>query len=455
MKVRTADQREVAKLVTLTSREVSAALESMFEGRHQFCLQGTSLKAQPIDALRWFTELIPGSSKTMLIRNIMVNALSDSESIQGASAVVCAAALSSLLRSPHIGGLDLLKRAQEDIRLISQLSRRSTSSNLFSIIECLDNDPTSSKATIAALKKCSPSASISVIKEGQQSLVRNTRGYKFPSTCPELFVSSSGARGDISLEGARVFVIDGTIEEMSEIDGVVAKSYESKTPLLIVARGFSSDVINTLGINFLHGHLKVVPVVVSYDVLGANLINDICVVCSSDLVSSFKGDLISTKKWEEIRAVDSVKVHTDRGAMTIFSRSGKQRVQTHKISLGKKITQASNSLETSVLEKRLSCLSGDGVEIVLGSDLQERRGIYADRIGSHVRNFRSGAKWGTIDLKDAAAASQLSGPVRDSIKMLRYVSPEFASSSLIIGIRSAVSCAKSLRSLGGIICSDQ
>lgn len=227
MKVRTADQREVAKLVTLTSREASAALESMFEGRHQFCLQGTSLKAQPIDALRWFTELIPGSSKTLHIRNIMVNALSDSESIQGASAVVCAAALSSLLRLPHTGGLDSLKRAQEDIRLISQLSRRSTSSNLFSIIECLDSDPTSSKATISALKKCSPSASLSVLKEGQQTLVRNTRGYKFPSTCPELFVSSSGARGDISLDSARVFVIDGTIEEMSEIDGIVAKSYES------------------------------------------------------------------------------------------------------------------------------------------------------------------------------------------------------------------------------------
>lgn len=454
MKVRTVSKTEVDKIALRASRESSEALVSMFSRRHQFCFKSSSLVAQPIDALRWFTELTPNSSKTLHIRNIMVNALSDSEGIQGSSAVVCAAALPTFLHLPNLNNADALDRVKEDLRAISQLSRRCTSDDLFDIIRSLDSDPFSSRLTIESLKRCAPNSSLSVLKEGNQTLIRNTSGYKFPARCSEQFISSAGARGDISIENPRVFVIDGTIEEMSEIDGIVSKSYESKTALVIVARGFSSDVTNTLGVNFYHGHLKVIPVTVPYDELGANLINDICVSCGSDLVSSFKGDLISSKKWEEIRSVDCIKVHTDRNFITVFTESTADLVRRHRASLGKKIASSSSSLETEVLERRISCLSGNGVEVLLGSDICDKRGVYSDRIGSHIRNFRSGAKWGIIDLNSANTKKSLSYPTRDVIKMLSSISSNFTSPSLIVGIRSALSCARSIKSLGGIIYSD-
>ena len=62
-----------------------------------------------------------------------------------------------------------------------------------------------------------------------------------------------------SLERTKVVFIDGIVEKVSEIHMLLETSSESKESLLILARGFAADVVQTLTENFESGKLRVVP----------------------------------------------------------------------------------------------------------------------------------------------------------------------------------------------------
>ena len=449
MPVRTVKQKDIPKLLSTVIRQADDRLGKMLSGDHQFVFGNRSVQCQPMDALRWFTEMVPESSRTLHIRNIMVNALSDSESIQGASAVVCAAALMELLQ---VTNQTELKTLHGDLKLISTLSRRCSSQDIIGVASRLDRDQLSSSIARAAILGCSSNASIQVDKS-YKTEVRRVSGYKFPVTCPDVFLASSSQSGERQLEDPRVLSIDGIVENMSEIDGVVQGSYVSKTPLIIVARGYSADVQNTLGVNWHHGHLRVVPLIVPFDELGANLLNDISAVTLCDTISTFKGDTISSRKWEDLIGVDKARINFDLGVLVVQNKRSETSVKSQRKRLREARIESTSEIEASVFDRRLSCLMGEGVVITLGDDLKDLRGVYTDRINSHIRLFRAGSRSGVIDVRKASELP-VSKKMSRVMARLALISETFPSTTLVAGIKSAISCASNMSKIGGIIYSD-
>lgn len=450
MTVKTVKQREIPKLVSNVAKSTRTQFSSMVRGDHKFFFGNRALKCQPIDALRWFTETIPESSKILHIRNIMVNAVSDSETIQGSSAVVCAAALSSLLEIPDIKDTD---DVSEDLRAISTLSRRASSDQILTAMSKLDGDNSFEMAKTAILG-CSSNASIQVTKGSRKTTIKRTSGYKFPLIVPETFLSSSGASKEKTITDARCLIVDGFIEAISEIDGSIRASYESKTPIIIVSRGFAPDVLNTLGVNYSHGHLCAVPVVVPFDELGVNLINDIAVVVRSEIVSSTKGEIISARKWEDLGSVKTARINFSSGVMTIVDDSAKSSVITQRKHLREKRKSADSDGLRDLYDKRLACLMGEGVVVDLGEDLKDVSGVYTDRINAHIRNYRSGAKFGIVKIDDCLTRVK-SNTTRRILNQLLTVSETYTTISLLIGIKNAITCARQLQQIGGIIYNDR
>src|SRR5574343_71568 len=77
---------------------------------------------------------------------------------------------------------------------------------------------------------------------------------------------------------ARIACIDGYIESVSELHYMLEQASETKEPCIMFARGMADDVKHTLKVNFDRASLKVVPIVVPFDLDGINTLNDLSIV---------------------------------------------------------------------------------------------------------------------------------------------------------------------------------
>jgi hypothetical protein len=67
------------------------------------------------------------------------------------------------------------------------------------------------------------------------------------------------------ISGAKVICIDGILESISNVDALIRTASNCKLPLVIIARGYDADFVNTLNYNHKKGLLNVYPFVVNAD----------------------------------------------------------------------------------------------------------------------------------------------------------------------------------------------
>ena len=132
-----------------------------------------------------------------------------------------------------------------------------------------------------------------------------------------------------SRENVRLFLVDGLIENVSEIHHILTRAYEEKSPIVIFARGFSNDVINTLSVNRQRGTLDAIPIKTPYDEIHANTLKDISCVIGGDVISSLTGDLISMRKFDDLPIVKKVSCTSKKITLTtVPSASLKSHIST-------------------------------------------------------------------------------------------------------------------------------
>ena len=100
--------------------------------------------------------------------------------------------------------------------------------------------------------------------------------------------------GTVIMDDARVLIADAYIENESEVRKLLEWCGKEKERLLLCCRGFSDDVVHTLAVNRARGTLSAYALVFPFDENDANTLVDIATILGSDVVSSLKGQLIST-----------------------------------------------------------------------------------------------------------------------------------------------------------------
>src|SRR3990167_5865287 len=101
----------------------------------------------------------------------------------------------------------------------------------------------------------------------------------------------------------KTFIVDGIIENIHEIDQLLIESNKTKIPLVIFARGFGEEVLNTLKLNNDLGNFDIFPIKIRQEEHNLNLINDIAVLCGTDIVSTLKGDVLSLVKYDNLSLI--------------------------------------------------------------------------------------------------------------------------------------------------------
>ena len=200
------------------------------------------------------------------------------------------------------------------------------------------------------------------IENGKQDnyLIEQKLGYTFKVNPYNFFLKNN----DIwEADKCKVILIDGVLEDVSEIDHILTKSYETKIPLLFLAQGFSEEVVATLKANQERGHFECIPLRVMPDLESINIISDMAKACNTTPVTSLKGDRLCFLNYDDIPIVD--KIRCNRSQVTIQQRSSHNAVAAQIRYLVEKRQSEPVEDIVNLIDKRLRSLVSNSVVVHL------------------------------------------------------------------------------------------
>tara|TARA_B100000700_G_scaffold331510_1_gene464989 strand:- start:611 stop:2029 length:1419 start_codon:yes stop_codon:yes gene_type:complete len=232
-------------------------------------------------------------------------------------------------------------------------------------------------------------------------------GYNFSLEVDPIFL---GKKNYWKEKNVKCCIVDGTVLEVSEIHHLLEEASENKEPYILFAREFSPEVLKTVSYNFIRGTINVVLVSVPLKESLLNTLVDIATVCGTDVVSSIKGDLISSAVRNKLVEVD--KVSCLKGIISIENSQTTSLVKNHVLDIQSRISDIDVKVEEGVnmteayekkkqmLSDRISTLISSSVSVRIGtSDIASNRSI-VEEIDSTLRQIVSHNDHGYFKKKD-------------------------------------------------------
>lgn len=194
----------------------------------------------------------------------------------------------------------------------------------------------------------------------------------------------------------KVVVIDGYVESSSELHRLFEDANRLKETVFLFIRGISEDVKHTIKINNDRGSFCVVPIVSKYDIKSANILNDVAIVSGVDVVSSLKGQLISTIDISATSRVDSIVVN-ESGVLIENKRTNKY-VDQHIHFLQCKVNNAGSDAEIDVISDRIKNLGSNRVTLYLKNDHDRLKRTFM--IDQCLRAVKISSTYGVVKVKN-------------------------------------------------------
>tara|TARA_A100001011_G_scaffold398318_1_gene502304 strand:- start:284 stop:1672 length:1389 start_codon:yes stop_codon:yes gene_type:complete len=174
-----------------------------------------------------------------------------------------------------------------------------------------------------------------------------------------------------------IIVIDGIVESVSEINNILEYASKNVEPMIVVARGFGDEVLQTLYVNMQRKTLNVFPVKLLNDESSINSFVDISVVSKTDPVSYLKGNLISAINVNELSVIEKAEIRT--GKMTLINREAAGSVYRHLDRLRKDANRKKEELDVmgvdalnNIMTGRMKSLSGRSIQLSLSKDITSK-----------------------------------------------------------------------------------
>jgi len=240
------------------------------------------------------------------------------------------------------------------------------------------------------------------VENGKQSnyLVELKEGFNFRAKPFKFFLKNNSTFWEES--NCKVLILDGVIENVSEIDHLLMKTHETKIPLVVIAQGFSEEVVATLKANQERKNFDCIPVRIMPDLESLNVINDIGIVAGSIPVSSMKGDLLSFVKYDDLPLVD--KVRCSQTDLVIENSTTKNQVNSQiKFLLEKRQSEQVNDI-VDLLDKRLKSLVANTVTIYIPNISPLAIDDLRVKLDNALRAAKTILNYGIVDSQEAITA---------------------------------------------------
>lgn len=205
---------------------------------------------------------------------------------------------------------DLLGEYDKTIQRFRDTVKERSTSPRMNILEkhiekVCEGDKILSQTILQALEIAGLEGKIHVEDSKQANyMVEMKAGYSFSLKPFKFFLNETGIWEE---RNVKVMIVDGLLETVAELDKILNKSVETKVPLMIVASGFSEEIVATLKMNTDRGAFNIIPVRLGSDLDSLNVANDVAVVCGTDVISSLKGEMVLYTDYDTLPMIDLVR----------------------------------------------------------------------------------------------------------------------------------------------------
>lgn len=204
---------------------------------------------------------------------------------------------------------------------------------------------------------------------------------------------------NISVEMPKVLIMDGYIENISNIHHILQNSSDKKIPLFIFCRGYSNDVLNTLSVNLFRKTLQVYPFQIRLDENSINDLYDLGMICNSEVFSSEKGQFYSSIKYEDIKHIDHIKYHKNENTIFFKNEISKKDVLEHAQKLKNKLLNNDvDQFNIDLYIKRIKNLTSKYIILNLKNNIEFE--LRKKRIKNNIRILDHISRFGFIKIDD-------------------------------------------------------
>jgi len=393
LKTSEAAQREVAQLFS----EISNLVDSLESNKLFVNLNDSSYVASKSDCIRITSQVLtPGPLKNMLMKCMV-----DAESASAGGSFIMLKFLSSKDKSTF--------KNESKNRRFSLLELEKSLINM--------SDQKSAKIAIESLKRAGRDGKI-VLDKAESTKSEIIFGSQQCAWHPSLDFFKSLKSDRVSVNYPKLIFIDGIIESVAECHKIFQDSNEILTPYLVFARGFSGDVITTSVVNFQRNTAQVIPIEVPYDEVGCNALVDLATGFGSDVVSSLKGELISSLDLSQCPKIEKATAFINFVELESLTNDMSRVVSR----LSEKMKTASLA-EEEILRKRISSLGAGTLTIRVGKENKSLSGTSRDRIDYCIRYSMAALRSGVSSFfNDLYPASSIEGGKRACDSFLQVLS---------------------------------
>lgn len=192
----------------------------------------------------------------------------------------------------------------------------------------------------------------------KQPVIERHIGYNFTHVRPLTSVTRGLTWNDADV---RILLYDGACSSVAELDCVFNATISSREPLVICARMFDPDVVSTIAANNARGTFNIMPVVVPFDMDGANTLKDIAVITRGDVITTGDGRLLtSITTLDELGSASRVSATQD--CLSITEQRTHDDVNMHVSFLRSMLT---DELRASAVRRRIASLTPTLVTVTI------------------------------------------------------------------------------------------
>lgn len=416
--------------------------------------------ASLLDLLRICRHISADNGIENSIANIYINMFVDAEKRVSGSGIIAIAAFvdffPKLLKLHNIGSQNHLeffeKKVRQDLHEFLKKSRRSSSKEIFDVIRHLNSSLEAFDMVENVLASAGASGNIDIEKtENDITTIEKKEGNRFDIKLDQEFLKCITAK-EIKIESPKILIVDGIIEGLGEIEGLLRVAHRDSGKLAIFARGYNEGVAAYLASNFTSKIIEVFPFVANFDEFGANQLVDLAICAGSDVASSLKGDSLDLITWEQLPSFDSITI--ERQSIKVFNSSSQDRCARQRKKLLNLLGECNNideeavkTMKIKIINKRINSMTPSNTSLRIGKKRRSLQGITYDRVCKSIEIYNEMSRWGIVSKEslEGKGKNSIEGVLNivDSCGMTK-MSPRMIDA----GTRVAISSIKNSLSVG-------
>lgn len=242
-------------------------------------------------------------------------------------------------------------------------------------------------------------------------VVEQKSGYYFDVIKPFRFMLPQSGYWEVA--NPKVMLVDGVIERVSEIDKILNGAMATKIPLLLIASGFSEEVISTIKMNVDYKKFDIMPVRLTTELDSLNVINDIAVTCGSDVISTLKGQMICFTEFDSLPVVEKIRLTSKE--LCVENAKTRRAVSEHlRMLLEKRRSNETITDISDLIDKRIQGLISASVVLRLPNMTATKRDNTKVKIDICLRNVKTLLNHGSTNFKKITLPPETNNPLSNA-----------------------------------------